>query len=231
MYENYEDCKYEPSAADEVFEEAKEKLKSLLNERIKSEIEELRNRVKYLEDANKAYARKEVLIKTKEQVLQRKEMDLEKEFIKGKFSNLLEPIFGIDQVYCVAYEHLLFPKCDKCNEDRKIQFSNAYGDSTLLNCECNKRYAHYSPKKLEIKSIDVYKSNYIYGDLEFRAKFFFEPKNSDDKYCEIQIPKIIKEFDEELLKDTAYYIPYFSSEEECQKFCEYAEKRDITKKS
>jgi hypothetical protein len=42
---------------------------------------------------------------------------------------------------------------------------------------------------------------------------------------------VLKKFDEESLKDTPHYIPYFSSEKECQKFCEYVEKREALKKA
>jgi len=77
-YEDYEGY-YEPSAADELLTEFKDKLKDILHESIKNEVQQTREENIKLKKQNEEYQQRENDISTKERNLKYKEENLKRE--------------------------------------------------------------------------------------------------------------------------------------------------------
>jgi hypothetical protein len=155
-------------------------------------------------------------VERKEKDLQREKESLEYDIKKGNLTNLLSPFlsdcFGFD------YEIVRQPKCDKCDENRKLEFKSPFSSKSVLSfCECTNTSKRYFIKKYTMFDFRLEKyegdeavltvnictkyedSNYLRFNNLLRDKFEFE--NVPKPYYEINV--------------------LFTSETEAQKYCDY----------
>lgn len=213
MYYDEFEYYYEPSKADEIIERAVAELKETLKGQALSEMDTIKHENERLKKELDEYHSKEQELRNREFNIVQKENNLKREFNRAKFRDLIEPFIENETIYVIDRVSKLIPKCDKCNENRRIEYISKYGDKTELRCECDKNKTFYYPAMKELKSIEFAKGN---------GKFRATPRYSRDyeyEYFHIDFKAApIEEYDPEL--DISYSRDYFSNREVCQKYCD-----------
>lgn len=142
MYNDYFDLP-EPSTGDIVFEELKRILLGTLKEEIKSELEHLRAENEelrpYKEERDRMH---NTLIRT-QQACEKRIQDAE----RNARNMMLEELFGdcIIDAWKVGREYIKGPKCDKCDENRKLHYVTPRGRAMTEDCECAESFVQYTP--------------------------------------------------------------------------------------
>jgi regulator of replication initiation timing len=166
---DYEEDYYEPSAADMVLDEFKEKMKEVLLGTVKQEIELVKEENERLKEENKKFRERESKINYKERELESKENQLEYLFYRKKFSDLINPLVEKYVGYYISSTYRKPNKCDQCNDDRKIIYRSDNGKIIEKDCECNHNESYYVPKQTEIERLDLWKN-------EHDRKFVITPR-------------------------------------------------------
>lgn len=209
-YDDYEP--YEPSEADEILNEFAEKMKQSLKSEVRGRIEAalaengtLKQRVSDLEGK---------LDKTKSELytLKKREEAIEGKIRGEKAAEFLKELRLVLYVKDSTYPPLP-EKCDKCNEDRKIRFVSPQGKEYREDCHvCGVRKCLYVPKKENV---------YHFKQDSVNKKTIYFRLSDDDFYRE----KIHIDVAEENWESTPSYKMCFTTEEACQKFCDYLNKK------
>lgn len=219
FYEDEDEYYFEPGEAEIILTEFADKMKSVLLENVKTEIESIRaenEKLKLENDELKANVR---AVRQKEQELKYRENDLERLFFQKKFSELLTPIVEKYTGYYVDYSYKNRPKCSNCDENRKIIFTSPQGETIERSCDCAGSASYYHPRQTELEKIDLWKDRY---DRKFVVTPQYENKSDDDnRWSSLKLKTVIDVFEKETADDIRRYESVFSSEKECQKYCDY----------
>nr|DAL08525.1 MAG TPA_asm: ribonuclease Y [Caudoviricetes sp.] len=236
-YWDYEEPMWEPSEADELFDELKSKLVDAAKASLKNDMESLKSRNEYLEKRNKELEDKAQEVSRKESVLEYKAQNLrrevEREFYKTAIDDLFKDAIEQSQLWFADNKPHEKPKCDKCNADRKWVLTWPDGTTTSKQCTCSQPDYWYEPEEtwIDVLKYKVKDSNYPseryyrldesyqstgsnsydYSFVDFGIQFVY------DKFCDDAIEK----------REQLNYGKYigFTSKEECQKYCDWLNKR------
>lgn len=117
------------------------------------------------------------------------------------------------QVHC---EHMQGPKCDKCDEDRKIHFVSPMGRPMTEDCQCAASKAFYRPKEVSLISF------WIGNEVGMR---YYERSDSDyaDQYE--RRSEVYSELPEELETINSYRA-VFLNVADCQAYCDWHNKKN-----
>jgi hypothetical protein len=221
----YDEC-YEPSAFDDIANEAFQKMQDCLKQQVKDYYNNIQKDNERLKKENEELKNREHTVRNKELELESKIRDLERTFTKSKFSEMLKPFEKEFYIYYADSTSKLVPKCNQCDENRQITFTSPSGKTILRNCECNKRYTYYKPVKTKIISLWLHKDGWNNRPFTISAKY--QDTRDDEHYCDFKILEIIDKFNEEEVKS---YNPStygnstgFLSKEECKKYCDWLNK-------
>jgi len=216
---------YEPSEADEIFLEAKSKLENALKESIKNKMEQILEENTSLKEENQKMREKVREIEWKEKSLESKEKDLERSVLCKKFSEMLKPLEEKTPMYNVDYKWVYGDKCNKCNENRQIEYTLPSGKRGYEDCTCKKSYVVYYPVLREVVSLSLYKSKDYPYKISVTPKY--DSPSYDDTYCHFELKTYIENLDETYdLKELYYKSVGFKTEEDCQKLCDYLNKKE-----
>lgn len=234
MYYDDEELYFEPSQTDEILIEYQTKMKEILLDNIKSEIENIKNENARLKEENKKLKdkqneidRKERDLKYKEDILKR---EVEKEFYDSNIGETLKRYIEDCELWFADPTRYQKEKCNLCDKNRKLVARYPNGKKIASDCDCAKFYTKYKPCKTEEQVIKFYKKNSNYSSERrfYFAKSYTPSKNSsyyDDAYSEFKIKHIIDEFNDgikEIYKDLHYGEKLgFRNIDECQKFCDW----------
>jgi regulator of replication initiation timing len=229
MYYNEEFPYYEPSIADEILMEYQEKMKNALLESVKSEISNLKDENNKLKEENEKLKIKIMEVQYKEEELKTKERELEKEFYRKKFSEMLKPYEKQMVVWIAEYETFLADKCNLCDDDRKITYTAPDGSTIKLDCKCKKYYSLKVPTKVNVIYLDLFKDDFYSKDRRFIITPKYESREYDSKFAELRVSYVFDVFNPEDVENLALkygcYIG-FTSKEECQKYCDWVNKKE-----
>ena len=157
MYEDYDDY-YEPTLAEEIFEEAKTKLENALKKEFIEKIQEAEKVLEKQDEKETELRAKENKLNRRERELESKFRDLENEFAKkklGEFMAMLQKYLG-QTYYKVDNYGELMPKCDVCNDKRRLDVTMPDGSIKTIECSCNKYiYRYLDEEKKMIKNYEV----------------------------------------------------------------------------
>lgn len=233
-YWDYEEPVWEPSEADELFDEIKEKLIDSAKSSIKNDIEVLKNRNEYLERRNKELegdahkvAQRERELEYKAQNLRR---EIEKEFYKTAIDDLFRDQLEQASLWFADLKPHEKPKCDKCNSDRNWVLTWPNGETATKKCECAQPDYWYEPQEtwINILKYKIKDSNYLserYYKLEKSYQYTKGDRWNDYSYNEFGIQFVYDKFCDETIEqhEQLNYGKYigFKSKEECQKYCDW----------
>lgn len=235
-YWDYDEPMWEPSEADDLFGEIKQKLVDAAKDSIKTDIENLKKRNSYLEKRNKELEDREYSVDLKERELEYKSRDIrnvvEREFYKKVVEDVFKDALNKSHIWVaqnIAHEK---QKCDLCDENR--QWTTTWPDGTVSHktCTCAIPEYQYEPVELIIDSL-----RYTYQDGNSTSNRYYNlsktytaigNKWNDYSYAEFNVMFIFDSFCNDVLvaRDKLGYQKYigFRSKEECQKYCDWLNK-------
>lgn len=228
MYYNEEFSYFEPSIADEILMEYQERMKNALLESVKSEISNLKDENSELKEENENLKKKIREIEYKEKALEAREKDMEREFYRKKFSEILKPYEKQMILWVGEYQSFLADKCNLCDSDRKVTYTASDGSTVKLDCKCKKYYSIKVPIKVNVIYLDLFKDDFYSKDSRFILTPKYEGKQYDSKYAELRVSYVFDVFKPENVEDLVLkYSCYigFTSKEECQKYCDWINKK------
>lgn len=230
---------YEPTIADEIIMEYQQKMKDALLESVKYEIDQIKEENERLKKQNEEFRKRENSISSKERDLKVKEENLKREvtneFYQTNIGDTLKQYLEDCEVWFADKERYQNPKCDLCNEDRKLVAQYPNGKTSEANCDCAKFFSKYIPNLSSITMIRFNKRDSRYSsDRRFYLAETYSPSGRrgdyDYDYQEFKILHVIDAFDEtiiELHENKTYGERLgFRSKEECQKYCDWLNNKD-----
>jgi len=240
MCDYYEESPYyEPTLADEILIEYQQKMKNALLESVKSQIENIKEENERLKEENKNYKQRERDILNKESNLKYKEENIKREvtneFYQSNIGDSLKQYIEECEVWFANIKHYQNEKCNLCNKERKLVAKFPNGEITKTNCTCAKMLSKYVPAISATTMIRFSKRDSRYSS---ERKFYFSRSYSPSKdrnsydydYQEFKIYHVVNEFNESIIdlhKNKSYGERLgFKSKIECQKYCDYLNKKD-----
>lgn len=234
-YYDFENNYYEPSEEEIFLDELKDKFREILREDVKIELERLKQENEELRKTVKEYNDMKNKLSSKERELQYKEDNLRREVEKDFYNKTIEEVFAEaledSEVWYVEWVPHERPKCNLCNEERKLVAT--YPDGTTVSKDCNCASPIYSYEPLlsinkEIKFHKAYKPRYS-DDKKMYLRKFYRPDKSFveacDHYGDFIIENIFDDFTDDVkichkAKSYGERIA-FRNKEACQKYCDW----------
>lgn len=207
---------FEPSEVDEIIGEASYKLmehiKTDVNnrlQRVDKENSMLREEIESLKSELQNY-------KAKESELARRERDLEQDFMKKKWSELSDSLTMT--VWGFSYVSKQKPKCNCCNDNRKIIFTDANNNEYKVNCKCNQSVTIRVPKEHKLIKMHIHKDRY--KELYTECYYFDAEENRDDYICVRTSKQPLTELPENLSTLDPWRLA-FATKELAQEYCDW----------
>lgn len=195
-------------------------LRGTARKEIMQELQELRAEVTTLREFKRT-----VLANEREFAKEKK--NLEREFAKKKESlerdvknARLRELFGeyIIDAWRVKRIFTARPKCDKCNEERMIEFISPRGKLMTEFCACAEKDVHYEVATAELAKIE--NCRLTNGETEWRRKYFLTGEG--DSLCAVNTVYDGKPFEDMWYAATQVI---FLDEQKCKEFCDYLNKK------
>lgn len=225
MYDYYdEEPFYEPTVADEIFIEYTQKLKDALKDNIKQDIENIKSENQRLKEENEKYKSRENEIACKERELEYEKQNLMYKVRQERLSELMKDFQVI--MYKVGTTKEMFPKCNNCDENRKIHFTSPLGREMTESCTCNISKTVYIPVEFICTEFKINKDN-----NKTMSAWYKLHKDKDYDWYQYQSDSYKKKVYEEGMdfEKLDWYCTFFKLKEECQKYCDWLnEKEDRT---
>ena len=121
-------------------------------------------------------------------------------------------------MYRAYSKGVLQPKCDKCNDNRKIEFKSPLGNDMYEDCGCNIKKAVYIP--MEYTCIEFR----VHNDGVTMLMWYKENHESDYDWYGYSSSNLVKRVYNERMdyeNDVDKNDTYFQSEDDCAKYCDW----------
>lgn len=210
-----DDFYYEPSEFDTLVNEFKESLSKSVKEEFVSEMEQLRKENENLQDVKSNF---EAIVRdyeNKKRQLEHEYQTLKSNVRRERLSELMK---GFEvEFYTVSSRSKEKPKCDKCDENRRLYYKTPSGKDAYEMCECDSKIHTYEPIPiiLSVLSIRNGKGNAWYKvkiDRQDEWLSYYEDSISGDELIT----------SEAQFEDIRYsYKSLFKTKEIAQKYCDY----------
>lgn len=237
-YWDYDEPVWEPSEADELFDELKSKLVDAAKASLKNDMESLKRRNEYLEKRNKELEDKAQEISRKESALEYKTQNLrrevEKEFYKTAIDDLFKDAIEQSQLWFADNKPHEKPKCDKCDEGRNWVLTWPDGTTTSKRCTCSQPDYWYEQEETWIDTLKykIKDSNYQserYYRLDKSYQYTGDSRWNDYSYGDFGIRFVYDKFCDDVIEKHEQ-LGYgkkigFKSKEECQRYCDWLNER------
>jgi hypothetical protein len=237
MYNDYFDLPA-PSTGDLVFEELKRILMGTLKEEIKTELEALRKENEELRPFKLERDRMEQELARVRADCVRKIKEAQENARNSTFESLLGE--HMVQAWKVGREYELPPKCDKCDDQRKLHFTSPRGKNMTEPCECSQSTTIYKPvpallARFRVKPLARAKNQE--NDDSFYEKplyYWYTTEYSTLDNAEFILSEeteigALRHSDTKPLNELSEWHSVFTSEERCQEFCDYLAEQDKNK--
>lgn len=211
---------FEPNKADLIYLEAMEKLKDAMLSDIKDKINNLEKENEILKEENQKCRRREKEISQKEQELFDRTKDLDGNFYRKKFSDIVKPLVEHFEGYCVNQGSRLIDKCDECDDDRYVVYLSASGKQLKQICSCHRFIHEYQPMRTTVETVDFLKDQYKTPKFTMIPRYHSNVRDDYNGFS-LTFKEIIDYFDESKVNQLNFEHMLFKSEEECQKCCDW----------
>lgn len=207
---------YEPSLADELLMEYQLKMKNVLLDSVKNNIEKVKLENASLKTENNSLQIQVNKINQRERELEIQKQNLEREVRRERLSKLMEDFEVVMYRAYTTTENL--PKCNKCNEKREITFTSPSGKEMTESCSCDKGITVYIPYEYictEFKLDDRYNDKLLIWYKENHENNYDWYSYSSSNFVDTVYKDNMK------FEELNSYKTYFKSKEECQKYCDW----------
>lgn len=224
MYD-YDDFYNEPSEFEMQIDEFKQSLLKTVKEEYKLEMERLRKENSDLLELKQKFDQIKQEYKIKGRALELEKKHVLQIVRKERLQDLLKD-FEVT-LYRPDYSLVKGPKCNRCNEERRIWFKDPLDRETFVDCPCGENKTKHFKPRIEICS------SFENRNGKFIA--WYKPYGRDtdgfEFYGSSNVPKMIYAGEEFGSIDTDYYNLYFKTEEECQAYCDWLTEKERNKES
>lgn len=213
-----EDFYYEPSEFEQQVDELKEALINSVKDEYKEEMGRLRKENAELQKVKRDFESIKLEYKNKHRELQYEKSNLEQIVRKERLDKLMK---GFEvEYYTVEGHSVQKPKCDKCNEHRRIPYTTPLGRETYENCSCNERTYIKKPTPILLYTLSIRNGE---------AQAWYKLQRDDDYlryYSESMNGKAVITSEEQFENIEYEYKTLFATKELAQKYCDYKNKQD-----
>ncbi|MGE6615767.1 hypothetical protein [Bacillus mycoides] len=213
-----EDFYHEPSEFEQQIEEFKESLMESIKSNHKEEIARLRKENAELQDVKQRMKEMENEHKRKLYDLDYEKQNLESKVRKERLDALLKG-FEIE-AYTIASKSYKAPKCEKCDENRRIRYTTPLGKETYETCDCGSYIHVYEPIPTLLKEFSIRSGEGV---------VWYEVRDSGNRYehlgyydDSINGKEMITS--EEQFEGKGTYKVLLQTKELAQKYCDYINK-------
>ena len=213
MYDEFYD---EPSEFEIQIEEWKNSLRESVKKEYKEEMERLRKENAELRDIKKNWQEKIGELEAEKFKLKTATRDAENKAKKARLRELLDAF--TKQAWGVTYSYeYIHEKCDKCDDKGYIHYKSPQGRDVKEECNCRRRVPIFRPQEAEIVAFDD-------RNGKIKPTFCYASNDNDyDSYKETTRVYAGEDFES---IDTYYGIVFFNKED-CERFCEYRNNKNI----
>lgn len=211
-----EDFYTEPSEFEAQIDSMKESLAAAVQKKFLDEMEALRKEneaLREFREKKEEYDRELEEVKSEYRLKMR---DAELTANRKKLKELLR-MFSV-QGYRPNPNYLIGPKCDKCDDKRRIHFISPMGREMSEDCLCAKRKRHFSPNAVGLFSFEV-------GEDIIGKCFERNDGREHDRYDYISALYGSENLDYEEIN---WYRAVFLNEADCQKYCDWLNSKEDT---
>lgn len=223
------------SENDEVVAEIVDIAKGLVSAEIKDKLTSQENTIKELEEELSFYKNYQEEKKSLDREIAKIKRESEAAYNKGyeecrkkRLQNLLD----LQHYWAISYERdYINPKCDKCDDERKIHFFSPSGKEYTEPCECSKTKIYFYPK---ISDMVTFIFGYNSNDNK-PARYYARPEYkqcgqtrqefsawSDNKIWVYENADTLEHILNEHNSSVKNYLDYaFETEAECQKYADW----------
>lgn len=207
MWENY----YEPSEFDILMDGFKDSIRENVKQEIKEKIERLEKENAELRDVKEKW--EDVKRYHEEAIceLKREKERVRKELESKKINELLESLAFT--AYRPKANTEVGPKCDKCDEKRRIYFTSPMGRKMSEDCTCAARKVTYVPSEESLYCF------YVRSSGQVSSQYFTRTEEGDwDRYD--NCGTVYSELPDDLEKVSTFHA-VFMNLSDCEKYCDY----------
>lgn len=211
-----EDFYYEPSEFDYQVNEFKEALMKSVKEEFISKMERLEKENKELQFIKQNWERITRDYDNKKYQLELERQDLERKARRERLSVLMKDFEVI--MYRIDYRNELPPKCNKCDDNRKINYKTPLGKDAHEDCDCRNGKIVYYPKDYICSEFKIDRDG-----NKIIAWYKINKIDRDDEYVGYDSSTFAEVIYHEGLKyeDIKKYGTFFKTKEECQGYCDW----------
>jgi hypothetical protein len=155
----------------------------------------------------------------KERELAREKENAMSEARKLQLSNLFK--YREVTMYTTGYEYIKRPKCDKCNDNRKIKYISPLGKEMFEDCDCSKSDSRNVPT---LWILFEFTTN-AYG-RELLVWYRAVKESSGNVYFESYSEICKKVYDNSMKYEDVDRHTFFRNKEDCQKYCDWLNKNE-----
>lgn len=214
-----EEFYHEPSEFEQKMDELKESLAESIKEEWIVRMKKLGEENAELQGIKKDFDKIKADYENKERQLNYERQDLERKVRRERLSDLLKD-FEVEY-FTVASRSKYKPKCDKCDENRRIYYKTPSGRETYESCECASSIPVYEPIPILLSTFSIRRGE---GNAWYSVKY----RGKDDEYLSYYEDSIHGDeviIDEEQFEEIGYaHKTLFKTKEIAQKFCDYKNK-------
>lgn len=200
----------EPSILDFAIDAFKKEMLDAVKSEYKNKMDQLEKENKELQGVKADFDAIKLSYKKAERELERKKYDLLSEVRKERLSQLMGDMVVV--AYGVDYDNVELPKCDKCDENRRLNYITPLGNSAYESCDCSKKYTVYKPEEAILYELKLRNS-------EISGFYKLKNEGSRDEYLTSYSDKLISS-DDLVTADLSIYDTFFRTIEQAQKFCD-----------
>jgi len=220
MYYDYEFYD-EPNEFEIMINDFKQSIAKSVKKEIVDEMESLKKENEKLQNIKKNYNNILNEYRKKEKELEHKKEQLENKIRKERISELMKNFEVV--LYQPDTDYKILPKCNKCDDNRRIYYTTPLGQKTYEICDCDNRELYYVPRKSMCKQFNI-------EDGKFQAWYTLRTFEGGEYYeytTSTHISKLYDgETDYEKFRNNKTSV-LFRDEEECQKYCDWLNKNKI----
>jgi len=220
MCDYLEEPYYEPTPADEIFVKYLNEMKSALTDSAKYQIDSIKEINAKLIKQNNDLKDEISKVRSKERELEIQKLSLERQVRNERLSKLMRDFEVI--MYRPDRTSVKIPKCDKCNENRRIKFTSPLGKIMDESCTCDVSKPVYNVEEYICTEFRINSDNN-------KMLMWYKMKQGDD-YDYARYRSGSSDLAELIYQDGMNFEDikrrdiYFKSKDDCQKYCDWLNK-------
>jgi hypothetical protein len=220
MFDEYYDVDiYEPTLADEILTEASAKLMDAIKQDVAKRIKEIEQANERLSRENKILHEQVIAASQEKRDLQRQREELERKAARMSVEDFLGQRAVL--MYSVGREYVKGPKCDRCNDERKLPYKTPLGADATEGCPCGVSTIFYTPKEFVITEMGKDRCGR-------NVRAWFKQYNEEDHYSSSEFVKDEDVYNgEDDFSSLDRHKVFFQDKSQCQAYCDYLNQEEV----